>query len=259
MYNCAKEKLILFIKENFDINDDKIKHKLQHTFYVVDNAEYLAKKLSLSTEEIELAKLIALFHDFGRFYEARDCKSFREDLNKMDHAALGAKLLFNDNQIKKFIDNRKYDSIMKKAIENHSKYTLDVTNMTKDEILHCKIIRDADKLDSFRAKIVSDIYTMANITRQDIEYSTVSDNIYNDFMKEKTILSKNRKTGLDIWVSYIAFIFGFYFNESIEVVRNKNYINILVDRFNYKNSTAKRQMEDIRNKANNYIKQKSIK
>ena len=83
MYNYAKEKLILFIKETFDINDDKVKHKLQHTFYVVDNAEYLSKKLGLSAEEIELAKLIALFHDFGRFYEARDYQSFREDLHKM--------------------------------------------------------------------------------------------------------------------------------------------------------------------------------
>ena len=255
MYNYAKEKLILFIKETFDINDDKVKHKLQHTFYVVDNAEYLSKKLGLSAEEIELAKLIALFHDFGRFYEARDYQSFREDLHKMDHATLGVKLLFNDNLIKSFIDNRKYDGIMKKAIENHSKYILDTSNMTKDEILHCKIIRDADKLDSFRAKTVSDVYTMANITRKDIEYSVISAKIYNDFMNEKTILSKDRKTGLDIWVSYIAFIFGFYFKESLEVVRNKDYINILVDRFNYKNSVAKIQMEDIRNKANNYIKQ----
>lgn len=148
---------------------------------------------------------------------------------------------------------------MKKAIENHSKYILDTSNMTKDEILHCKIIRDADKLDSFRAKTVSDVYTMANITRKDIEYSVISDKIYNDFMNEKTILSKDRKTGLDIWVSYIAFIFVFYFKESLEVVRNKDYINILVDRFNYKNSVAKKQMEDIRNKANNYIKQNGDK
>ena len=127
--------------------------------------------------------------------------------------------------------------------------------MTKDEILHCKIIRDADKLDSFRAKTVSDVYTNGKYYKKDIEYSVISDKIYNDFMNEKTILSKDRKTGLDIWVSYIAFIFGLYFKESLEVVRNKDYINILVDRFNYKNSVAKIQMENIRNKANNYIKQ----
>lgn len=254
MYNYAKEKLILFIKENFDINDDKVSHKLQHTFYVVDNAEYLSKQMKLNGQDIELSKLIALFHDFGRFYEARDFKSFREDLNKMDHATLGVELLFNENLIRNFIDDNKYDEIMIKAIGNHSKYILDTSNMTEQEVLHCKIIRDADKLDSFRAKTVSDIYTMANITEEEIENSIVSDNIYEDFMNEKTILSKDRKTGLDIWVSYIAFIFGLYFKESLQLVKEKDYVNILIDRFNYKNDIAKRQMEEIRAKANRYLK-----
>lgn len=254
MYNQAKEKLISFIQKNFKMDDVKVEHKLEHTFYVVDNAEYLSKKLNLDAEGIELAKLIALFHDFGRFYEAREYKSFREDINKMDHATLGVEILFNDNLIREFLDENKYDTIMKKTIGNHSKYQLDTTGMTENEILYCKIIRDADKLDSFRAKTVSDIYTMANITEEDIENSEVSENIYADFMKEKTILSKDRKTGLDIWVSYIAFIFGLYFRESLELVKEKNYVNILVDRFNYKNDIAKKQMEEIRIKANNYLK-----
>ena len=254
MYNYAKEKLVLFIKENFDIDEDKVNHKLQHTFYVVNNAEYLSKQMNLNDQDIELAKLIALFHDFGRFYEARDFKSFREDLNEMDHATLGVEILFNENMIRNFVDDDKYDEIMIKAIGNHSMYTLDTSNMTAKEALHCKIIRDADKLDSFRAKTISDIYTMANITEQDIENSVVSDNIYKDFMNEKTILSKDRKTGLDIWVSYIAFIFGLYFKESLQLVKENDYVNILIDRFNYKNETAKRQMEEIRNKANNYLK-----
>jgi len=254
MYNQAKEKLVSFIKKEFKIDDAKIEHKLQHTLYVVDNAEYLSKKLNLDEKNLELAKLIALFHDFGRFYEARDYKSFRENINKMDHATLGVEVLFNDNLIRKFLENNKYDTIIKKAIGNHSKYQLDTTNMTENEILHCKIIRDADKLDSFRAKTISDIYTMANITKEDIESSIVSDNIYADFMNEKTILSKDRKTGLDIWVSYIAFIFGLYFKESLDLVKEKDYVNILIDRFDYKNDTAKKQMEEIRKKANNYLR-----
>ena len=254
MYDEAKEKLISFIQKEFKIEDDKIEHKLEHTLYVVDNAEYLSKKLNLNDEDVELAKLIALFHDFGRFYEARDYKSFREDINKMDHASIGVEELFNHNLIRKFLDVTTYDEIIKKAIGNHSKYILDTNGMTEKEILHCKIIRDADKLDSFRAKAVVDIYTMSNITPADIENSVVSDNVYKDFMNEKTILSGDRKTGLDIWVSYIAFIFGLYFRESLDVLKANNYVNILIDRFNYKNEIAKKQMEEIRTKANNYLR-----
>jgi len=253
VYSEVKEKLIAFIKLNFDLDDDKVNHKLNHTFYVVDNADYISTKLGLDSENIELAKVIALLHDFGRFYEARDFKSFREDLNNMDHATLGVELLFSENLIRHFIEDDKYDDIIKIAIANHSKYILDTTGMSDEQILHSKIIRDADKLDSFRAKSVENIYTMANITEEDIENSAVSDNIYNDFMNEKTILSKDRKTGLDIWVSYIAFIFGLYYDVSLKFIKDNNYINILVNRFNYKNDVAQKQMLEIRNKANSYL------
>lgn len=112
MYNEAKESIITFIKNSFDINDKKIKHKLDHTFYVVDNSEYLASKLNLDQEQIEVAKLIALFHDLGRFYEARDYKSFRENINKVDNATLSVKLLFNDNLIREFLTKKDYDIII---------------------------------------------------------------------------------------------------------------------------------------------------
>lgn len=253
MFEEAKYKMIEYIKTNFDVSDDKIDHKLEHTFYVINNSEYLAGKLNLNIEETEIAKLIALFHDFGRFYEARDYKSFREDLNNMDHASIGVKVLFDENLIREFITDSKYDVIMRKAIGNHSKYILDTTDMTEEEVLQSKLIRDADKLDSFRAKSECDIYTMSDVRKEDIENSIVSDNIYNDFMNEKTILSKDRKTALDIWVSYIAFVFGLYFKESIDVVKKNNYTNILIDRFDYKNEVAKKQMEDIRHKVNKYI------
>lgn len=95
-----------------------------------------------------------------------------------------------------------------------------------DEIqeLHSKIIRDADKIDSFRAKYEDDIYTMSNITSKEIEESLISDNILNDFMNEKTILSKDRKTPIDIWISYIAFIYGLSFKESLIYLKQNDKI-----------------------------------
>ena len=254
MYKDAREKLLSFLEKTFDMNDAKVKHKLSHTFFVVENSSYLGDKLGLSNEDVELAKLIALFHDFGRFYEARDYKSFREELIKMDHASLSVKLLFDEGLIREFVSDNKYDSVMRTAIGEHSKYILDTSGMSKEEELHSKLIRDADKLDTLRSKIVSDIYTMANITEDDIINSIVSDNIFNDFMNEKTILSSDRKTGLDIWVSYIAFIFGLYFKESLDLVREKGYVDALIDRFNYSSETAHKQMEMIRKKSHEYLK-----
>ena len=69
-------------------------------------------------------------------------------------------LLFEQNEIRNFIPTAKYDEIIKKAIANHIKYILDESGMTDWERLHAKIIRDADKIDSFRAKTTDISYKM---------------------------------------------------------------------------------------------------
>lgn len=253
MYEPAKEYFVFFIKSNFDLSDKKVSHKLNHTFHVVENAKYICNDLKLNNEDKDLAMLIALLHDIGRFDQVKQMNSFREDIINYNHATLGNKLLFEMGEIRNFVKVDKYDEIIKKAIENHSKYSLD-NDLSEKELLHCKIIRDADKLDSFRAKSTDDIFTMANITERDIELSKITDKIFNDFINEKTIFSKDRKTGIDMWISYIAFIFGFEFNSSLKKVKEENYINILFDRFDYKLDSGK--MELLRKKALDYIDKK---
>ncbi len=253
MFEFALEKFINFVNNNYDMNDTKVSHKLNHTLHVVSNAKFLCEKMNLDNENKEVALIIALLHDIGRFDQAKELKSFREDINNYDHATLGIKLLFENNLIRSFIEFDKYDEIIKIAIANHNKYIVDFDSMYEIQALHSKIIRDADKLDSFRAKYEDDIYTMANITQEEIETSLISDNIFNDFINEKTILNKDRKTPADIWISYIAFIYGLYFKESLLYIKENNYINKLIDRFHYELNDTKEKMEKIRNKGNKYI------
>ena len=143
-----------FIKEvnNYDLNNDKIKHKLNYTLNVVDNTEYLCNKMNINNENKQVALIIALLHDIGRLDQVKELNTFREDINNYDHTTLGVKLLFENNLIRKFIKTNKYDDIIETAIANHSKYIVNFEKMNKTQILHSKIIRDADKLDSFRAK-----------------------------------------------------------------------------------------------------------
>jgi len=49
-----------FIKDNFDISDEKIKHKVIHTYNVVKMAEYISKDLDLSEEDRTLSRIVAL-------------------------------------------------------------------------------------------------------------------------------------------------------------------------------------------------------
>lgn len=251
-YEEAKLRFQKFIDDNFDMNDKKVSHKVIHTYAVVDMSEYIAKDLNLDKENVELAKIIALLHDIGRFEQAKEFDNFK-DYETLDHASLGVKILFDSNLIREFISDDKYDEIIKLAISNHNKYQLNMENMNDQEILHSKLIRDADKTDSFRVKSVDDVYTMANVTKEEIEGSSISDNIYNAFMSKRTIVSKERKTAVDIWISYIAFIFDYNFTSGLKYIKEKDYINKLVNRFDYKNVDTKVKMDSIRNFAINCI------
>lgn len=70
---------------------------------------------------------------------------------------------------------------------------------------------------------------------------------------KKVKLNKDRKTPADIWISYIAFIYGLYFKESLLYIKENNYINKLIDRFNYELNDTNEKMAKIRNKGNKYI------
>ena len=96
-------KFLKFISNNYDLNDEKIKHKLKHTFHVVTNAKYLCDEMNIDSNNKEIALLIALLHDMGRFDQAKVLKNFREDINNYDHATLGVKLLFENNLIREFV------------------------------------------------------------------------------------------------------------------------------------------------------------
>ena len=62
------------------------------------------------------------------------------------------------------------------------------------------------------------------------------------------------KTGIDIWLSYIAFIYGLEYKCSYELVKEKDYINKLFDRFEYK--LEHKRMEELRKKTLDYLDRK---
>lgn len=249
--NVAKEIFEQFIR-NYDTDNGQINLKLIHTYGVIESCEYIVKDLGLNEEDAELAKLIALLHDIGRFEQAIKFGSF-VDYQTMDHADYGVNILFNNGMIRKFIETDIYDQVIMKAIGNHNKYSIE-EGLTEKELLHAKIIRDADKTDNFRVKATETLVNIdIHLNKENLQYDYISDKVYNEFMKAKTIISKERTTAMDMWVSYIAFIFDYNFSSGLKYIKEKNYIDILVDRIDYKNEDTKSKMEKIREFAKNYI------
>ena len=238
--------------KNFDSQYGKIDLKIRHTYGVVKASEYIATKLDLSNEDIELAKLIALLHDIGRFEQIRQSDSFIDNKD-MDHAILGNDILVKDNLIRSFIEDTQYDNIISKAILNHNRLSIE-DGLSERELLHAKIIRDADKTDNFRVKAEEDFENIIDNSSKDIlENDIISENIFNNFMNSKIIVREDRKTYMDFWVSYIAFIFDYNYKFGLEYIKEMNYINIIVDRLDYKNIDTKQKMEKIRKYALEFI------
>ena len=66
--------------------------------------------MHLSAEDTDLARLIALLHDIGRFEQLKRYDSFEP--GTMDHAAYGVKVLFDEGMIRRFLPDDKWDSII---------------------------------------------------------------------------------------------------------------------------------------------------
>ena len=166
---------------------------------------------------------------------------------------MGNDILFKDNFIRNFIEDEQYDNIISKSILNHNRLYIQ-DGLNDRELLHAKIIRDADKTDNFRVKAEDDFENIVdNSSREILENDVISDNIYNDFMNNKIIIREERTTYMDFWVSYIAFIFDFNYKFGLEYIKEMDYINIIINRLDYKNKNTKQRMENIRKHALEYI------
>ena len=148
-YNQARMEFEQYLND-YDRTDGKVKLKITHTYGVVARSGQIAERMGLSAEDRELAKMIALLHDIGRFEQLKRYDSFLPET--MDHAAYGADILFKGGLIRRFLEENTWDSIIEEAIRKHSDYILSGIEDQRT-LLHARLIRDADKLDNCRVKL----------------------------------------------------------------------------------------------------------
>jgi putative nucleotidyltransferase with HDIG domain len=249
----AKKQFQIYLND-YDTKNSKNALKIKHTMGVVKMSEYISTELNLSKKDINIAMLIALLHDIGRFEQVTRFNSL-EDYNSIDHAQFGFKILFKDGLITKFLDSREFDNIISKAILNHNKLKIE-EGLNERELLHAKIIRDADKVDNLKSRVNGNIQDFFNSTLEELEKSQITDKIYEDFMNCKMIISTERKFPLDFWISYLAYIFDFNFLPGLKYVQDNDYVNKIIDRIDYKVPKTKSRMENIKNNAIQYISKK---
>lgn len=251
--NRAKKAFKEYVKA-YDINNGRIRVKIEHTYKVAENSKQIAKSLNLNEEEQKLAELIGLLHDIGRFEQIRIYNTYL-DSKSIDHATQGIITLFEEGKIRNFTEEKKYDDIIYKAIENHNKLKIN-ENLSEKEKLFAKIIRDADKLDIFRVVTTEDLKDAVAFESKDISEEVLSEQVYQSFKNKKMISYHEMKSNIDHMVVWIAYIYDLYFRKSFEMLKENQYINKIINRVDYKDLETKKKMLEIGKIANQYIEQK---
>ena len=135
-YNNAKEQFEKYLN-SYDRDNGKVRLKIIHTYGVVHDMTEICKRMQLSDEDTELARIIALLHDIGRSEESAS-------RGAICHARRGAELA------RPILQELGYESKATHAI-CHAINAHRFRGSVEPETLEARILFDADKLDSIGA------------------------------------------------------------------------------------------------------------
>jgi len=216
--------------EKFSMENQKdqknIKLKIDHSKRVVKDMKEIIEGFKIPEEEKYLAKIIALYHDIGRFKQYQEYQTF-SDYKSKDHGNLGVEVIKENGLI---VDlDKDYQNIIYKAIEQHNKAVIDKDYFDNEkEILFAKLIRDADKLDIFNIFV----QRYENDSQEDfiIKLSTdpkISDEVYEKVINKEAINYDKLKTLNDLKLMQLSWIYDINFDKTIEIIKDRKYIDTI--------------------------------
>jgi hypothetical protein len=134
----------------FDLDDEeaRLNYALKelHTSKVMDNILLLAESAGLCDDRLELAGMVGLLHDVGRFEQFRQHRTFYDSKSE-NHAALGLKVI-RENRLLEGLTNDETDTILQ-SVGLHNVFKVP-DSISGEKRLYLNLIRDADKLDIWR-------------------------------------------------------------------------------------------------------------
>lgn len=237
---------------NYDPSDEKIKLKIDHTYRVAGLCQRIAESLGLSEPDVDIAWLLGMLHDIGRFEQIRRFGTFN-DVQSVDHAEFGADLLFKEGLIRKFAEgyyeecelarsgNEEAEQIIKNnehhnkdtgllemAIRQHNKYRVK-EDLTERQRMFCDILRDADKVDIFKVNADIPMEIIYDVTTEELKNGIITKEVLESFYKKETVLKSVRRSAVDHIVGHISLLFELVYKESYRQAKEQGYVYKLLD------------------------------
>ena len=244
--------------EAYDDSQDKIRLKIGHTYKVADNSDRICESLNMSEEEKDIAWLIAMLHDIGRFEQLRRFNTF-VDSESIDHARFGADLLFREENplIRGFITDETEDSVIETAVRWHSAFAIP-EDLDERTARFCNIIRDADKIDIYRVNIQYPMESIYNTDTETLHKSQINEEAFQASLEHNTILRELRRQPIDHVVGHISLIYGMVYPESLRLVEEQGYMAQLMQFQSWDQETQKRY-EEVCSEALKWIEERKKK
>ena len=201
--------------------------KETHTGYVTANCVELAKNLNFSRHDTELAEIIGLFHDVGRFRQYSLYKTFN-DADSEDHADLGLKVI-DELDFFSRLDAADLE-IVRFAIQQHNKKTIAPTDDER-KILFAKVIRDADKLDIYR--VLEPFLAQENADRmpkfiKGVARPEVSPDFVEKFVRGEQTDYREIRTNGDRKIVRLMWLYDINFSWTMQKIVERGYIEKIV-------------------------------
>lgn len=212
----------------YDADDPKVKLKIDHTYRVAALCERIAASLDLPPAERDLAWLCGLLHDIGRFEQLRRYGTFN-DAQSIDHAAMSARVLFEEGHIAEYLDDRTQDETLRTAAAQHSAYRLP-DGLDARTLQFCQILRDADKVDILRVNVETPMEEIYNVSTEALQQSPVSPAVLQAFYEHHCVLRSLKRYPADNVVGHASLVFELCYPESLRAVAEQGWLWKLLDR-----------------------------
>jgi len=209
------------IEKNIDL-------KIRHTFRVCNNVSRIAKSLGMEQEDLDLAEVLAIFHDIGRFEQLKVFGSFNDRIT-VDHAKLGLKVLNSSEVFCGFPKSER--RLLCRAIWLHNKYEIPEKERS-DAVLFSRLIRDADKLDilgvineHFECR---DLHPNSALDLGMKDKPGFSREAVSEILQGKMVRIPVLETMNDMRLMYLSWVFDIYFPVTLSCIDEKGYLTRLL-------------------------------
>jgi putative nucleotidyltransferase with HDIG domain len=204
-----------------------IRLKKDHSKRVVKEMAWMAAQLGLDDQARDLADVMALFHDIGRFEQYARYRTF-VDHRSENHAELGVRIL-RQHQVLDCLPPDQADLICR-VISYHNRATLPDDDTGKC-LFYARMLRDTDKLDIWRVLI--DHYQRQGRDGNPAvalglpDTPDISDRVFEHVVNARIVEARHIRNLNDFKLLQIGWVFDINFLPALQQVKDRGYTDAI--------------------------------